>query len=201
MDAAKMVASVEKMIRSMAAQYARASKGAVLADDLCQIGRLAAFAATESFDVKGGAVFSTYAYSAIRNAMGNELRRPRELAVLHAPRFNDEDECLLDGLPADQVACDEQLVMAEREAQVRRIVERVKAEHFAAKPVLYTLVVARLQLGVAIEEPEHNGVATTFRSEMTLEEIAGVCGCTREWVRVTETKIRARLAVELAELS
>ena len=204
MDAAKMVASVEKMIRAMAARYALASKGAVLADDLIQLGREAAFASTKTYRADGGTVFSTYAYRAMRFAMKNELRRsPREQATLDAPRFarsHDDDECFLDGLPSDVVPSNERLVMAERKAQVRKIVARVKAEHFAAKPVLYALVIARLQLGVEIQDTTLEE-ASTFRSEMTLEEIADVCGCSREWVRKTETKVRARLADALMEVA
>jgi len=198
-NAAEMVAGVEGIVKSLAAKYSRISNGRVDAVELAQLGRFAAFSVVESFDPAAGAAFSTYAFAAVRNAMGNEIRKATRASVsLDAPVYGDSDECYIDGLPADGVAPDAALEAVEREEQVRAIVASVMAEHFAAKPELFMAIVERLMNQVDVSA-RYEGV--TQRSDVTLESIAVRFNISREWVRRTEALVKSHLATALSEVA
>lgn len=204
--ALEMVAGVERLVLSMARRYARIAKGGLDVEDLLQVGRYAVWAATETYDENKGASFVTYAYSALRIALGNMTRRGVLLVSLNGPAhvnpqeasLLDDEECLIDGLPSDEVLADVRLEAAQRERTVQNILARVKAEHFAKKPELFDAVVERLMGSFEAKHPSGTA-AVNHCSEVTLEDIALRCQCSREWARRTEVSVRAHLVSALAE--
>lgn len=197
-DAGEMVAGVEGLILSLAARFSKLCGNRVEAEELAQLGRIAALTATETYNPNGGAAFSTYAWSAVRNALGHEIRKFKRATVSIDDANNDD--CYIDGLPADELMADERMEQAQREAQVRSIVERVKAEHYAKKPELFDAVVARLMASFEVARPTA-AEAQRSRSDVTLESIAERFGCTREWVRRTEVTVKSHLATALTEVA
>jgi len=198
---AAMVAEMEPFIRSLSVKFSRLCAGRVDAHELAQLGRFAVLVVAPTYDSKAGAKWTTFGYVAARNAMGNEIRKAGRAAV-PLDGFNGTDdgdgdnrERLIDTLPATTVLPDVACETAEQNARVRAIVARVRAE--ATNVELFDAVLARLQAAVEISE-RYEG--TTFRSEITLEEIAKASNCTRENVRLHEKRIKARLAAAFAEL-
>lgn len=197
---AEMVAEAEHIIRSQARKFSRSKLSDV--EELTQLGRVAVLAAIETFDVSGRARWTTYAYLAARNAIANEVRTLRRCSLtLDAPsaEYSDgEGESLLDGMASPAVTPDVAFETAEQGERVRAIVTKVRAE--SRNPELFDLVVQRLQLAVEVSERyERLTGGATQRSEITLEEIASACDCTRENVRLHEKRIKASLAVALSE--
>jgi RNA polymerase sigma factor (sigma-70 family) len=191
-----MVAAAEHIIRGQARKFSRSGLSDV--EELTQLGRVAVLAAIETFDPEGRALWTTYAYLAARNAIANEVRTLRRTsASLDAPLYDGEEgETVLDGLPSPTVTPDVALESAERSELVRTILARVRAE--SRNPDLFDRILQRLQLAVAVSA-RYEGV--TQRSEITLDEIARACDCTRENVRLHEKRIKATLAVALSEVA
>lgn len=186
----------------VAGLYARKYSGARGADlgyeDLVQVGIEAALRALPAYREELG-TFGTFirqpVATAIRNAvLHNTARgfvaRKDDFTSLDAP-VGDGDVTFGDFAASETVTPEEAFERAERESKVRAIVERVTAE-FAERKAVVQALVERLMAGEVVEQ--------RFRSEVSLADIAGREGVSRQAIAQLEQRLRARLAAELSDL-
>lgn len=142
---ALLLASADRTIAAVAAQYRRHAPADVGVEDLMQAGRLAAMRAAQTYDPSRGAAFSTYVVMPVRSACRQLCSRNRERAVLNAPLKDDGDTTMLDTIPAAEDAALD-IEGLERDALVRKIVKRVIAKYRDhARAELVVELVERLQ--------------------------------------------------------
>lgn len=185
-----VLASVESVVRMYAAKYIKAAGGDLGLDDLMQVGRMAALKAAPKFDPAGGATFATFCRMPVETAIKHEVARKNPRLSLDA-QVGEEGESFLSLRASDDAGAELGMVAGERDAKIRALVARVMSE-FKAHEEMAAMLVERLVDGAMVDQ--------RFRSEVSLADIAAKFGCSRQNVGNLESKLKARLAVELAQV-
>lgn len=198
---AKLLSEVTPMIQGLAKRLASGAGGSVDRDDLFQVGMMRATYCAASYNPNGGASFATWCYRAV----GADMRRARNASrstfakvarfeadsVSLSTPIGESENTLEDILPDSSATAEVRVAQAQREAQVRAIVARVRAEH--RNPAMFDDLIERL-MSSTFKSQERN------RSEVSLSDIAAKHGISRQGAHVNEKSLRARLEEALAEM-
>lgn len=194
-----LVAEVESFVKAEARKAARKSGGRVEAEDLEQVGRMAAMTQAARFDQTRGLKFITYALPLIQREVRRAAVRGGSVVSTSTVRVRQSDvslsvsgdhdddnkptlgDTLTDGFDVEAV-----IEAAQTEATVKAIVSKVKWERFAERAEMFDAIVERLMSG----DLTPTGL---FTSDVTLADIASKHGMTREGVRRVELQVRAHL--------
>lgn len=201
---AALMNEVESMIQRAAKKLCRSAGGSMDASDLAQIGREAAFKASESYDAEGGASFRTYCWHPVHNVMRRAAWASRSVAgkvskcvgydvSFSAPvdAHSDDDESSVGDLFAsDGPSVEEQVSKGQLEAKVRAIVAKVRAEQ--SNGALFDDLLERLMNSYFADS------GARMRSEISYADLAAKYGSSRQSINQRENRIRAALAEALA---
>lgn len=201
---AALLSEVTPTIRGLAVRLAQASGGSIDAQDLVQVGLMAALRCAQTFDPQNGASFRTYCW----HPVAEEMKRARNVSrsvtgvvtrcaakdvSFSAPanrRSGGDDETLFgDCIPDPSESAEELAMKAERDAKVKAIVARVRAEW--KNKALFDDLLDRLMAS------HFSGEGERLRAEVPLAAIAEKYGVTRQAIDRTNQKIRETLTVAL----
>jgi RNA polymerase sigma factor (sigma-70 family) len=116
-DREKLVLDNMNLIPYIAREF---SKNELVLEELVGEGTVALVQASRTFDEKRGTMFTTYAGTAIRNAMKKHLRNTSDNTVSFESVVNDE------GLPLSETLADPMAVNPEKAMLQRELIETIK---------------------------------------------------------------------------